>query len=173
MPNRLFDSYYRTIVELKLRSRFRRCRRSGVIIEPLWNWNTLIARSNISSSCYYRTIVELKLLSIPQRQYLATVIIEPLWNWNIFLTSLLSIAVWLLSNHCGIETCIANYVRYACKVLLSNHCGIETGVGWWSLTCKICYYRTIVELKLRYAWKLFRLSVVIIEPLWNWNMFCW
>ena len=88
-------------------------RRTGVAIEPLWDWNsgtgTVVGFSRIS--CCNRTIMGLKLgvgnlitysvLELQSNHYgietpvgsflsfpfLSTVAIEPLWDWNSFLLS--------------------------------------------------------------------------------------
>ncbi len=72
-----------TNVELKRKSRSRRAETTGLLIEPMWNWNINCSRNWFSIS---NLLIEpmwnwnAQILSVYGA--LNSLLIEPMWNWN-------------------------------------------------------------------------------------------
>ena len=75
-------SLNRTFMELKLLTREALDERHGVLIEPLWNWNSYPTPTAHLPQGLNRTFMELKLHKHTKINNIIKVLIEPLWNWN-------------------------------------------------------------------------------------------
>ena len=77
------NSLNRTFVELKHLKVGKGRKNDYVLIEPLWNWNSVFGIHTKYRDCLNRTFVELKHHAATGHDgERLTVLIEPLWNWN-------------------------------------------------------------------------------------------
>ena len=146
----MLESSNRTFMELKLR--WLRClswrsqssNRTFMELKCISRQkaNTLVGSSN-------RTFMELKLLSMSGVNVLPKVLIVPLWNWNIKDLALQAV-IEFCSNRIFME------LKYPTLQLTAQTLGSSN--------------RTFMELKLEISRSLLINSLVLIVPLWNWNL---
>ena len=182
--------YNWTLLELKLALEYVEQVDWRVIIEPYWNWNTvvilvisLISRYNwtlLELKCkierpapnfligYNWTLLELKLLLFIFYYFPVYVIIEPYWNWN----NIHSVE--------AIDEASYNWTLLELKWcpifrLRTTRGGIIEPYWNWNedvknvIRIKARYNWTLLELKLMHLFFCSAYAIVIIEPYWNWN----
>ena len=76
-------SFNRTFMELKFPDGLSGLDGSGVLIVPLWNWNSVIRYWRSSRRRFNRTFMELKSSNTYVVGNGRVVLIVPLWNWNL------------------------------------------------------------------------------------------
>ena len=120
-----------------------------VLIEPLWNWNRLYRQVRQVRTCLNRTFMELKWVRPAWALELLAVLIEPLWNWNRTRATTQQPRTRL--NRTFME--------------------LKSNTGDRSAATNTGLNRTFMELKCDDMRELgHRIIVVLIEPLWNWNI---
>ena len=165
------NSSNRTFMELKHKyNEVEKYTQMGVLIVPLWNWNSLHDKLFPSSDSSNRTFMELKLWYSSSKSLGTTVLIVPLWNWNPLATVkpkywdiVLIVPLWNW-NPCVRLTMIANPP-------CSNRTFMELK-QWWAIVgarSGAGSNRTFMELKRAYRPEAGQGSGVLIVPLWNWN----
>ena len=167
--------------------------KNTVLIAPLWNWNLWLRhQTSLEHLRSNRTFMELKLQQVNGFPYSYVVLIAPLWNWNLSKTSW-SHAISMRSNRTFMElkylflsvSIIVQRVLIAplwnwntleviapCQPLCSNRTFMELKFSSWLITfsTNTCSYRTFMELKLQQVNGFPYSYVVLIAPLWNWNL---
>ena len=139
----------RTFMELKFGYVWPQTWGNGVLIVPLWNWNKAMEKKTEVKACSNRTFMELKSYNRCGGYHQGCVLIVPLWNWNYRAVASPRYTEGR-SNRTFME------LKWSCSIAKAD-------MKWGS-------NRTFMELKLLRTTPDALFRVVLIVPLWNWNI---
>ena len=125
----------------------------GVLIVPLWNWNSTVFKDRLEKASFNRTFMELKLIRWRRNTTVNAVLIVPLWNWNRIELRILRRQHYGF-NRTFMELKFARRTRGRRRNSGFNRtfmelkwlCGKHMSVG------KVSFNRTFIELKFRPHW---------------------
>ena len=118
-----------------------------VLIEPYWNWNSVVSHCFLIQIGLNRTLLELKLQRSGTLSSFTCVLIEPYWNWN------------KIKNHVSRNAFGLNRTLLELKPIAVSAANVVLFVliePYWNWNGSSLHLPQ-------------PLTPVLIEPYWNWN----